>query len=168
MTERDRLVRRQDDAERHCPVGRSDLEPRLALPVRPPLHRDESAVLDPDRLRLAHRRVPPPRPPRSHHGPSRRVAVSLARSGLRPATLAIVGWFGPRGLASWNRSCPSLYLVPAQHPRSRRHRVYPLARRYGELLAATRDQAAEEHQGGGTLLLQRREAVAPQTRQARR
>ena len=38
----------------------------------------------------------------------------------------------------------------------------------GELLAATRDQAAEEHQGGGTLLLQRREAVAPQTRQARR
>ena len=28
------------------------------------------------------------------------VALSLVRSGLRPATLAFVGWFGPRGLAS--------------------------------------------------------------------
>jgi sodium/hydrogen antiporter len=28
------------------------------------------------------------------------VAIALARTGLRPATVAFVGWFGPRGLAS--------------------------------------------------------------------
>ena len=35
-TERDRLVRRQDDAERHRPVGRGDLEPDPVLFVRAP------------------------------------------------------------------------------------------------------------------------------------
>jgi NhaP-type Na+/H+ or K+/H+ antiporter len=28
------------------------------------------------------------------------VAVALLRTGLRPATVAYLGWFGPRGLAS--------------------------------------------------------------------
>jgi NhaP-type Na+/H+ or K+/H+ antiporter len=28
------------------------------------------------------------------------VAISLVRSGFRPETVALIGWFGPRGLAS--------------------------------------------------------------------
>ena len=88
------------------------------------------------------------------------VALSLARSGLRPATLAFVGWFGPRGLASIlyvrivvGEGLPASVLLESVVTltvllSTLGHGVtaYPLARRYGQLLAATRDQAAEEHQ----------------------
>ena len=88
------------------------------------------------------------------------VALSLARSGLRPATLAFVGWFGPRGLASIlyvrivvGEGLPASALLESVVTltvllSTLGHGViaYPLARRYGQLLAATRDQAAEEHQ----------------------
>ena len=88
------------------------------------------------------------------------VTLSLVRSGLRPATLAFVGWFGPRGLASIlyarivvGEGLPAsaflesivtltVLLSTCLHGVT----AYPLARRYGELLAATRDRAAEEHQ----------------------
>ena len=88
------------------------------------------------------------------------VAVSLARSGLRPATVAFVGWFGPRGLASIlyarivvGEGLPASALLESTvtltvllstflHGAS----AYPLARRYGHLLAAAPDQAEEKHQ----------------------
>ena len=59
------------------------------------------------------------------------VALSLARSGLRPATLAFIGWFGPRGLASI-----STFLHGAT--------AYPLARRYGDRVGAAREGTEEE------------------------
>ena len=88
------------------------------------------------------------------------VALSLVRSGLRPATLAFVGWFGPRGLASIlyarivvGEDLPvsallesivtlTVLLSTLLHGIT----AYPLAGRYGERLAATRDHAREEHQ----------------------
>ena len=88
------------------------------------------------------------------------VALSLVRSGLRPATLAFVGWFGPRGLASIlyarivvGEDLPvsallesivtlTVLLSTLLHGIT----AYPLARRYGERLAATRDHAREEPQ----------------------
>ena len=86
------------------------------------------------------------------------VALSLARSGLRPATLAFVGWFGPRGLASilYARIVVGEGLAVSALLESTvtltvllsivLHGVtaYPLARRYGERLAATCDGTEEE------------------------
>ena len=81
------------------------------------------------------------------------VALSLVRSGLRPATLAFVGWFGPRGLASIlyarivvGEDLPvsallesivtlTVLLSTLLHGIT----AYPLARRYGERLAARGD-----------------------------
>ena len=87
------------------------------------------------------------------------VALSLARSGLRPATLGFVGWFGPRGLASilYARIVVGEGLAVSVLLESTvvltvllstlLHGVtaYPLARRYGERLSATREGAEEEH-----------------------
>ena len=87
------------------------------------------------------------------------VALSLARSGLRPATLAFVGWFGPRGLASIlyarlvvGEGLAVSALIEATVTltvllSTLLHGVtaYPLARRYGKRLAATREAAAQEH-----------------------
>ena len=87
------------------------------------------------------------------------VALSLAGTRLRPATLAFVGWFGPRGLASIlyarivvGEGLPVAGLLEsvvilAVLLSTVLHGVtaYPLARRYGERLAATREGAGEEH-----------------------
>ena len=89
------------------------------------------------------------------------VALGLTGAGLRPATVSFLGWFGPRGFAS------ILYaMIVVEEGRLETgellesivmltvllsvfaHGVtaYPLARRYGARLAATRDQAPAEHQ----------------------
>ena len=87
------------------------------------------------------------------------VALSLARSGLRPATLAFVGWFGPRGLASilYARLVvgdglavsavieATVTLTVLLSTLLHGVTAYPLARRYGKRLAATREAAAQEH-----------------------
>ena len=87
------------------------------------------------------------------------VAVSLVRSGLRPETVAFVGWFGPRGLASIlyarivvGEGLPASGLLESVVTltvllSTLLHGVtaYPLARHYGERLEAARDQADEEH-----------------------
>ena len=87
------------------------------------------------------------------------VALSLAGSRLRPATLAFVGWFGPRGLASVlyaqivaGEGLPASGLLESVVTltvllSTLLHGVtaYPLARRYGEWLTATRDRAEAEH-----------------------
>ena len=87
------------------------------------------------------------------------VALSLARSGLRPATLAFLAWFGPRGLASIlyarivaGEGLPAsefleavVILTVVLSTFAHGVTAYPLARRYGELLAAGREQAGEEH-----------------------
>ena len=87
------------------------------------------------------------------------VALSLAGSRLRPATLAFVGWFGPRGLASVlyaqivaGEGLPASGLLESVVTltvllSTLLHGVtaYPLARRYGEWLTAMRDRAEAEH-----------------------
>ena len=87
------------------------------------------------------------------------VALSLAGTRLRPATLAFVGWFGPRGLASIlyarivvGEGLPVAGLLEsivtlAVLLSTVLHGVtaYPLARRYGERLAATGEGDGEEH-----------------------
>ena len=86
------------------------------------------------------------------------VALSLARSGLRPATLAFIGWFGPRGLASilYARIVVGEGLAVATLLESvvtltvllstflHGATAYPLARRYGDRVRATREGAEEE------------------------
>ena len=88
------------------------------------------------------------------------VAISLVGSGLRPATVAFVGWFGPRGLAS------ILYtMVVVEEGRLQTgallesivmltvllstvaHGVtaYPAARRYGALVSKSREHSPSEH-----------------------
>ena len=76
------------------------------------------------------------------------VALSLAGTRLRPATLAFVGWFGPRGLASIlyarivvGEGLPVAGLLESTVTlavllSTVLHGVtaYPLARRYGERL----------------------------------
>jgi len=88
------------------------------------------------------------------------VAASLLGAGLRPATLAFVGWFGPRGLASILyaliiveegilESGPLLesivmltvLLSTVAHGMT----AYPMARRYGKLLGAERESTVAEH-----------------------
>ena len=87
------------------------------------------------------------------------VALNLVGTRLRPATLAFVGWFGPRGLASilyarivvgeglpvagFLESIVTLAVVLS----TVLHGVtaYPLARRYGGRLAATGEGDGEEH-----------------------
>ena len=86
------------------------------------------------------------------------VALSLARSGLRPATLAFIGWFGPRGLASilyarivvgeglavstLLESVVTLTVLLSTFLHGAT--AYPLARRYGDRVGATREGAEEE------------------------
>ena len=104
------------------------------------------------------------------------VAFSLIRSGLRPATLAFVGWFGPRGLASIlyarivvgeglsvsalleSTVALTVLLSTFLHGVT----AYPLARRYGELLAAAPDQAAEERHPVSELPVRIRHAHGPE------
>ena len=88
------------------------------------------------------------------------VALCLAGSRLRPGTLAFVGWFGPRGLASVlyaqivaGEGLPACGLLESVVTltvllSTLLHGVtaYPLARRYGEWLTTTRDRAEAEHQ----------------------
>ena len=87
------------------------------------------------------------------------VALSLAGMGLRPATLAFIGWFGPRGLASIlyvrivaggglgasdlveSTVTLTVLLSVFLHGAT----AYPLSRRYWELVAAARDRYGEEH-----------------------
>ena len=104
------------------------------------------------------------------------VAFSLIRSGLRPATLAFVGWFGPRGLASIlyarivvGEGLPVSALLESTVAltvllSTFLHGVtaYPLARRYGELLAAAPDQAAEERHPVSELPVRIRHAHGPE------
>jgi NhaP-type Na+/H+ or K+/H+ antiporter len=86
------------------------------------------------------------------------VAVSLIGSGLAPATVAFLGWFGPRGLASilfallivegGRLSSGALVestVVLAVLMSTFLHGVtaYPLARRYGRYAAALERAAAE-------------------------
>ena len=103
------------------------------------------------------------------------VALSLVRSGLRPATLAFVGWFGPRGLASilYARLVVGEGLAASALVESTvtltvllstlLHGVtaYPLARRYGERLAATREATEEEHRPVAELPVRIRHNAAP-------
>ena len=87
-------------------------------------------------------------------------AMSLLGSGLRPASVAMLAWFGPRGLAS---ILFALLIVEEQRLASGdmlgavvvltvllsifAHGIsaYPLSRRYGALLSAVRDEAEQEH-----------------------
>ena len=103
------------------------------------------------------------------------VALSLAGSGLRPATLTFVGWFGPRGLASIlyaqivvREGLPAAGLVESivtltvvlstvLHGLT----AYPLARRYAARLAATRDRSEEEHRPVSELPVRIRHAAGP-------
>ncbi len=86
------------------------------------------------------------------------VALSLLGTGLRPASLAFLGWFGPRGLASILfallvveegrlESGPFLEAVVVLTVLASTilHGItaYPLARRYGEYAAAMADSEAE-------------------------
>ena len=103
------------------------------------------------------------------------VALSLARSGLRPATVAFLGWFGPRGLASIlyarivvGEGLPISALLESTVTltvllSTLLHGVtaYPLARRYGERLAARREQAGEEHRPVAELPVRIRHAAGP-------
>ena len=94
------------------------------------------------------------------------VALSLAGTRLRPATLAFVGRFGPRGLTSilYARIVVgeglsvagllesivtlSVLLSTVLHGVT----AYPLARHYGERLAATREGTREDHRRVPVLL----------------
>ena len=88
------------------------------------------------------------------------VALSLLGSGLRPASIAFLSWFGPRGLASIlfallvveegrlasGAMLESVVLLTVllstiAHGIS----AFPIARRYGAFVTAEREQAAAEH-----------------------
>ena len=102
------------------------------------------------------------------------VALGLAEAGLRPATLAFIGWFGPRGLASilyamivveegllaTGELLESIVMLTVLLS-TFAHGVtaYPLARRYGALLAATGDRAMAEHQPASDLPVRIRHAM---------
>jgi NhaP-type Na+/H+ or K+/H+ antiporter len=88
------------------------------------------------------------------------VAVSLLGSGLRPASVMFLGWFGPRGLAS---ILFALLIVEEERLQSGEmlgavvvltvflsifaHGVsaHPYARRYAARLARAQNRAAPEH-----------------------
>jgi NhaP-type Na+/H+ or K+/H+ antiporter len=86
------------------------------------------------------------------------VALSLLGTGLRPASVAFLGWFGPRGLASILfalvvveegrlGSGPLLLTVAVLTVLASTFlhglTAYPLARRYGEYAAAMDETEAE-------------------------
>ncbi len=86
------------------------------------------------------------------------VALSLLGTGLRPASIAFLGWFGPRGLASILfallvveegslESGPFLLAVVALTVLGSTFlhglTAYPLARRYGEYVSALAEAKAE-------------------------
>ena len=103
------------------------------------------------------------------------VALSLTRSGLRPATVAFLGWFGPRGLASIlyarivvgeglaisvlleSTVTLTVLLSTLLHGVT----AYPLALRYGKRLAARRERAEEEHRPVSELPVRIRHAAGP-------
>ena len=105
------------------------------------------------------------------------VAVSLIRSGLRPETVAFVGWFGPRGLASvlyarivvgdglpaagFLESIVTLTVLLSTFLHGAT--AYPLARRYGQRLAGTRDGTREEARPVSELPVRIRHARSPVT-----
>ena len=89
------------------------------------------------------------------------VALSLVGAGLLPASVAFLGWFGPRGLASILftlvvvesgelASGPMIEAVAVVtvllstflHGAT----AYPLSRRYGDLVRASPEHAAAEHE----------------------
>ena len=103
------------------------------------------------------------------------VALSLFRSGLRPATVVFIGWFGPRGLASilYVRIVAGEDLVASDLLESivtltvllstflHGITAYPAVRRYGRLLAATPERTAEEHRPVSELPVRVRHAASP-------
>lgn len=88
------------------------------------------------------------------------VAVALLGSGLRPVSVAFLGWFGPRGLASIlfalliveeselaSTALLETVVVLTVLASTVAHGVtaYPLASRYGRFVAAIRGRAEAEH-----------------------
>lgn len=86
------------------------------------------------------------------------VALSLLGAGMRPASFAFLGWFGPRGLASilfallvvgeateWQQIAATVTWTVLLSTFLHGLTAYPLARVYGAYLANKRVQAAAEH-----------------------
>ena len=117
-SERDRLVRRQDDTERHGPVGRGDLEPGPGLRGRASLQGDEPAVLDLDRPGLAHRHAPPFRPSARARAFGSRRPLMISDSDRRTTHTC---WFDPdRATSTTSRSRPCSFSSSAQDSASAR------------------------------------------------
>ncbi len=88
------------------------------------------------------------------------VAISLLGAGLRPASFAFLGWFGPRGLASIlfalliveegrlesdDMLAAVVMLTVLLSTFAHGISAHPLARRYGARLSAARERAEAEH-----------------------
>ena len=104
------------------------------------------------------------------------VALALAGAGLRPATVAFIGWFGPRGLASILYAMivveadllatselleSVIMLTVCVSAFAHGATAYPLARRYGRLLAEKREHAAGEHRPASELPVRIRHSGHP-------